>query len=231
VYLEETWNCIRSFPDAKVGGIIVIDITDCGMSFLSFVSVLTKICSSGILRYPEISEKVFIINAGWLITTLWAAIKPFIPSRTEEKLTILGTNYLVTLSDALFGTSDTSSSREGMAQLQSLLSSPSSPTSSSTSLQISSEITIHTVESAYDSILNDIFRSFAGCEDDGTNLAHISITTTETKSTTTETDSPLFLPDTREFLEAARGFIERHPSSRLRSAHSERIDDLLSRLA
>jgi hypothetical protein len=208
VYLEETWNLIRSFPNDKVGGIIVIDITDCGLSFLSSVSVLTKICSSGILRYPEISEKVFIVNAGWLVTTLWTAIKPFIPSRTEEKLTILGTNYHHTLSEALFGTSEIAS--EGMAQLGSILS----PSSSSGSLQ-SQANEIHTVEGAYDSILDEIFRFHSS-----------STTAIGTEVSTTSAGLGPF-PDTREFLEAAKGFIERLPASTLRSVQAKKIDSLL----
>lgn len=123
---------------------------------MSSISVLIKICSSGIMRYPEISEKVFIINAGWLITTLWTTIKPFIPSRTEEKLTILGTNYHQTLCESLFGTSDLAAT-DGMVQLQCILSSTSSPTFPSSNQ-------IHDVESAYDLILSEIFSTNANTE-------------------------------------------------------------------
>jgi hypothetical protein len=189
VYLEETWNLIRSLSNSKVGGVIVIDIADCGMSFLSYVSILTKICSSGILQYPEISEKVFIINAGWLITTLWTAIKPFIPSRTEDKLTILGSNYHQVVSETLFGTSDVSTKE--MTHLQSLLSTSQSP---------SPDNEIHSVESAYHLILEEIF---------------------------TSATAAAAYPDLREFLQAARHYLDRFPSSKL-ALHKQNIESSLS---
>jgi hypothetical protein len=141
------------------------------------------------MQYPEISEKVFIINAGWIITTLWAAIKPFIPSRTEEKLTILGTNYHSVLSEELFGTSNLSN--EGMTHLESVLS--TSPLSSSGEF---SHNEIHSVESAYLLIVEQILSSPA--------------------TTSDSSDSPPQHPaDVQEFLQTALNYLEKFPSSRV----------------
>ena len=45
-------------------------------------------------HYPEIAYKVMIINAGFLFTGLWNVIKLFLNKLTQEKIIILGNNYI-----------------------------------------------------------------------------------------------------------------------------------------
>lgn len=74
----------------KARGHIVIDIQGCGLSMLNYVSIIKHVTQAGVLHYPEISERVSLVNAGWFITTLWGAIRPWLPTRTQEKMNILG---------------------------------------------------------------------------------------------------------------------------------------------
>ena len=88
VYLEEAWNIVRA-AGGKVRGIIIIDIAGYGFNMLGYIPIIKQLTSSGVLNYPEITEKVYMINAGWFITTVWNTIKPFLPTRTEAKFEIL----------------------------------------------------------------------------------------------------------------------------------------------
>jgi hypothetical protein len=47
--------------------------------------------------YPEMLERFIIINSPWYFPALYNMFKPFIDTRTREKVIILGTDYLVTL--------------------------------------------------------------------------------------------------------------------------------------
>jgi hypothetical protein len=102
IYLESAWNIVRSCP-GKIGGILIIDITNCGLNFLTYLSTLKQLCTHGVLQYPEITEKIYIINAGWVISTLWSAVKSFIPARTEEKLEIRSSGMNTQLLEEIFG--------------------------------------------------------------------------------------------------------------------------------
>lgn len=91
VYLEEAWNTVRA-TGAKTRGHIVIDISGVGLNALSYMSIIKHLSSQGVLRYAEITERVSLVNSSWVVSTLWNAIKPFLPVRTQEKLNILNTS-------------------------------------------------------------------------------------------------------------------------------------------
>ena len=92
VYLETAWNTVRASGD-RTRGTIIIDIAGGGLGMLGYIAVVKRIANSGVLMYPEINERVTIVNAGWFISTLWAAVRPFIPKRTDGKIKILNTEY------------------------------------------------------------------------------------------------------------------------------------------
>lgn len=73
----------------KVRGIIIIDVSKCGLGMLGYIPVIKQLSSTGVLRYPEICEKVYIVNSGWFMHALWEGIKSFLPSRTQGKFHIL----------------------------------------------------------------------------------------------------------------------------------------------
>lgn len=49
-------------------------------------------------HYPEMAHKVVIINSGYFFTGLWNVIKLFLNKLTQEKITIMGSNYMGELS-------------------------------------------------------------------------------------------------------------------------------------
>ena len=44
-------------------------------------------------NYPEILGNMFIINAPFLFTGIWAIVKVWIDDKTKEKIKILGGSY------------------------------------------------------------------------------------------------------------------------------------------
>jgi hypothetical protein len=44
-------------------------------------------------NYPEILGNMFIINAPFLFTGIWAIVKVWIDDKTKEKIKILGSSY------------------------------------------------------------------------------------------------------------------------------------------
>ena len=89
VFLEDAFTAVRA-QGGKTRGTIVVDISEAGIGMLGYISLIKRISSNGVLNYPEITEKVYMVNAGWVVSTLWAAITPFLPSRTKGKFSILG---------------------------------------------------------------------------------------------------------------------------------------------
>ncbi len=49
-------------------------------------------------HYPEMAHKVVIINSGYFFTGLWSVVKLFLNKLTQEKITIMGSNYMDELS-------------------------------------------------------------------------------------------------------------------------------------
>lgn len=84
-------------------GVITIDIAGAGLGMLGYVSVVKKIANAGVLMYPEINERVTIVNAGWFMSSLWAAVKPFLPLRTEGKIKIMNTDYQDAIQSGISG--------------------------------------------------------------------------------------------------------------------------------
>lgn len=115
INLEEAWNRVRAASKdvPKVRGMFIMDMTGTGLSMLGYISTIRALTKQGILRYPgttvshclvfinnsttndkhlrtEISQRVYLANAGWVLSTLWEAAKPFIPARTLFKVKISG---------------------------------------------------------------------------------------------------------------------------------------------
>jgi len=91
INLEEAWNSVRATSSVpKVRGMFIMDMSGTGLSMLGYISTIKALTKQGILRYPEISQRVYLANAGWVLSTLWEAAKPFIPARTLFKVKIVG---------------------------------------------------------------------------------------------------------------------------------------------
>jgi len=48
--------------------------------------------------YPEMLGNMYIINAGFFFTAVWAIAKAFIDAKTASKISMLGSNYIIELS-------------------------------------------------------------------------------------------------------------------------------------
>lgn len=92
VYLEKSWSFLAAKGE-KERGMIVVDLDGISMSMLWNISVLKTIIHAGPLFYPEITKRVFIIRTPYFFTSLWSLVKPFIPSRTQDKIRILGHDF------------------------------------------------------------------------------------------------------------------------------------------
>ena len=102
MYLEDAWRVVLA-AGQRVRGVIVIDVHGCGLDMLNYLSVVRRLSSAGVLHYPEISEKVYIANAGWVLSTLWAAIRPFLPTRTQNKVTVISGGAVDVIIDEVEG--------------------------------------------------------------------------------------------------------------------------------
>lgn len=76
-------------------GCTVLDMLGGGSSLLTpkvygFVKIATSICQD---YFPEMLGIMFIVNTSWLLQTGWMIIKPFMDSKTREKIHILGSSY------------------------------------------------------------------------------------------------------------------------------------------
>ena len=92
IYLEESWKLVRK-AGKKTRGMIVVDVDGAGLSTIGYISVVKRISKSGVMQYPEITERVNMINSGWFFSTLWGAVKGFLPSRTKGKFRVLNHDF------------------------------------------------------------------------------------------------------------------------------------------
>lgn len=61
------------------------------------LSVFRRIIACDQDFYPERLKHFFVINAPWYFTAIWAVVKPWIDPVTREKMQIIGTDFLPTL--------------------------------------------------------------------------------------------------------------------------------------
>mmetsp|Transcript_39424 Transcript_39424/g.77557 ORF Transcript_39424/g.77557 Transcript_39424/m.77557 type:complete len:287 (-) Transcript_39424:264-1124(-) len=102
-YLEDAWRRVRK-AGKKIRGLIVVDLQGLSMSLLWHISLIKKITSIGPPNYPEITMRVCIVRAPTIFSMIWKAVVPFLPSRTKDKVKVLGNSeYLAELSEYIEG--------------------------------------------------------------------------------------------------------------------------------
>jgi len=76
--------------------LVVVDLEHMGMSHLGsgFMSVGKELIHTDESHYPEISGKLFIVNAPWAFGAAWRIIKPWLADRTVQKVDICSADYL-----------------------------------------------------------------------------------------------------------------------------------------
>ena len=101
LYLEDCWNSVRAHPGTKQQALIINDATGISLSFLWYVKTFKRIVDIGPANYPEVTYKVIIVNAPSAVTAIWTVVSAFLPTRTKEKVMILGSDYMETVCSEL----------------------------------------------------------------------------------------------------------------------------------
>ena len=86
-------NTLNSFTKHCV----VINLNNISMMMSTDIgNIIKDIIEIGDI-YPDTLEKLYIINAPWSFSFVWKIIKHFVHYRTRDKIEILGTNYIKTI--------------------------------------------------------------------------------------------------------------------------------------
>ncbi|BBN20181.1 phosphatidylinositol/phosphatidylcholine transfer protein [Marchantia polymorpha subsp. ruderalis] len=67
----------------------ILDMTGLKLSALSRVKILTVISTVDDLNYPEKTDTYYIVNAPYVFTACWKAVKPLLQERTKKKVQVL----------------------------------------------------------------------------------------------------------------------------------------------
>ena len=86
-------NLVAQTPKHIDNYILIYDLKDAGMSNLSLSQMRGVMLKTG-SQFPETTYKIFVLNCGWMIKSLWAAIKPFVYPRTIEKVKFVSSSEL-----------------------------------------------------------------------------------------------------------------------------------------
>jgi len=86
--LETAWRTARACG-GKARATMVVDLKGLGWSFFSNMSFIKSISKIGPPNYPEITERVLIVRAPWIMKAVWKIIGPLLPKRTREKVMLL----------------------------------------------------------------------------------------------------------------------------------------------
>lgn len=86
--------CTRAQGHLVDDNFMVLNVQGLGLTtFWSMRQQLQQLLSILDENFPELSGRVQIINAPSLFTTIWSAIKGWLPPQTAEKINISGANY------------------------------------------------------------------------------------------------------------------------------------------
>ncbi|CAM6090791.1 unnamed protein product [Calypogeia fissa] len=67
----------------------ILDMTGLKLSALNRVKILTVISTVDDLNYPEKTDIYYIVNAPYVFTACWKAVKPMLQERTKKKVQVL----------------------------------------------------------------------------------------------------------------------------------------------
>lgn len=76
----------------------VLDVQGVGLvgqkTILNYIRQASAMSNS---NYPERLGKMYVINAGWAVSTIWTLVKGFLDPVTASKIKVLGSSYKSTL--------------------------------------------------------------------------------------------------------------------------------------
>lgn len=82
----------KKFGKKVVTCLKVLDMTGLKLSALSQIKLLTMISTVDDLNYPEKTETYYIVNAPYIFSACWKAVKPLLQERTRKKVRVLSGN-------------------------------------------------------------------------------------------------------------------------------------------
>lgn len=85
----ETMTCVYDFADVTVSTL---------SNAFELIQFGTKTAND---YYPETLHKCFVVNAPFVMPMIWGVVKSFLDEKTARKVTIIGSNYLKTLTEEI----------------------------------------------------------------------------------------------------------------------------------
>jgi len=96
--IERLPACSRAAGHPVETSCTILDLQNVSLSnFYRVREYVMQATSIGQDRYPECMGKFYIINAPFMFSAVWSAIKPWLDEVTISKIDILGSNYKTTL--------------------------------------------------------------------------------------------------------------------------------------
>jgi hypothetical protein len=98
-YIFEKRALLQEEASARSGKLIrfcrILDLEGVGRQHLnpSGISMLKSILGQGTSNYPETLGTMFIVNAPWAFSSIWAWISPMLKESTQKKIHVLGADY------------------------------------------------------------------------------------------------------------------------------------------
>eukprot|EP00930_Biecheleria_cincta_P062578 TRINITY_DN48029_c0_g1_i1.p1 TRINITY_DN48029_c0_g1~~TRINITY_DN48029_c0_g1_i1.p1 ORF type:complete len:348 (+),score=38.00 TRINITY_DN48029_c0_g1_i1:106-1149(+) len=77
-----------------VRGRLIIDVKGFSLSNMRYLSILRRIISLAKSHFPEISASVTVIRAPKFLAGVYSVIRPLLPDLLQEKISILGDNFV-----------------------------------------------------------------------------------------------------------------------------------------
>jgi hypothetical protein len=92
VYLETVFRALTSESvkqQVLVRSICLVDAAGCSTSTVWHINVVKAVAAIGPAYYPEMTERVLILQAPWVAAKVWAVLQPLLPAHTQRKISIV----------------------------------------------------------------------------------------------------------------------------------------------
>merc|ERR1719300_1639990 len=78
--------------------VYIVDLKETGITSVKTAkNIVGSVIGTAQTVYPETAFKIFIVNTGWSFRMIWAIVGFFIDKQTHEKIKILGTDWIKTV--------------------------------------------------------------------------------------------------------------------------------------
>jgi hypothetical protein len=96
-------NRLSKQHDRLVGSVKIMDLDGLSSKHLTNTgrNYLTAAIHISQAHYPEMLNKLIIINTPWVFNMIWAIVKPWLHERTLAKIIVLGSDYRETIKEHL----------------------------------------------------------------------------------------------------------------------------------